>query len=148
MSSIYCSKKYQAYPFAHRVHNHDGHCSLIHGHSWDFEIQFTALKDVDKTGFVIDLGRLGDIKGFLDEKFDHTLVLRRDDPLLAEFKKLEDKDALKIVEVDDCSSEGLALYVYREINHMVEEQTDYRATVASVTVREDNKNSATFIAHE
>ena len=54
---ITCTKRYDNLPFAHRQPNHEGHCSLIHGHNWSFEFEFKASK-LDGNGFVIDFGDL------------------------------------------------------------------------------------------
>ena len=38
-----------------------------------------------ENGFVVDFGSLGGVKDWLEEKFDHTMLLDSDDPLLMIF---------------------------------------------------------------
>lgn len=75
------TKVFKGYPFAHRQHTHDGHCRLIHGHNWDFEIALEA-DQLDENGFVYDFGKFGWLKEWLENMFDHTLLLNKDDPQL------------------------------------------------------------------
>lgn len=51
----------------------------------------------------------------------------------------------KIVTVPDCSSEGLASWLLKTVNELVQEQTDERVFVRRVSVIEDTRNSATAI---
>lgn len=159
--SITCTKLYQDFPFAHRQHNHDGHCSLIHGHNWAF--QFTFAADIlDSDGFVIDFGKLKFIKDQLNEWFDHTLVLNKSDPhlqfisdcLVHQAKSRPGVLFAKIVTVPNCGAEGLAVWVMQELNRLFFSPTDpatvltvgwksRNVRIVSCTVFEDSKNSAT-----
>lgn len=140
-----CSKKYSDIPFAHRAPNHDGHCKLIHGHNWAFDITFAGERD--ENGFVIDFGRLGGLRGAFMELFDHKLLLNEDDPLaedILEFLRVNGLDNVTLV--SDCSCEGIAKLVYNLATSFVHEQTGDRVKIASVTVYEDAKNRATYTA--
>lgn len=77
-----CRKVYADIPFAHRQHLHDGHCALIHGHSWSFALTF-GCHERDASGFVIDFGKLRFIREELETRFDHACVFATDDPLRA-----------------------------------------------------------------
>ena len=160
MSTITCTKRFANYPFAHRQHVHEGHCSLIHGHNWDFEVTFAA-DSLDSKGFVIDFGRLSPIKELFTELFDHTLVLNSDDPKLDYIEKsltLNSKigsPLAKIVVVPNCGAEGLARFVFDEVNICLQSNPELEILTGSrtrnvraikVTVFEDEKNSATFCA--
>jgi len=154
--TISCTKKYIDLPFAHRQPNHTGHCALIHGHSWGFDFTF-ATAQLDECGFVIDFGKLGWLKNWLNRMFDHTLVLNETDPCLGLLKAtLVDSvvageelgngvgavDLAKIIEVPDCSCEGLATYVLKEVGNLLYTHTNGRVSLVQVTVHEDSKNSA------
>lgn len=143
MNTLTITKKLTDYPFAHRQPKHDGHCALIHGHNWDFEFVFTAT-ELDKCGFVYDFGKLGWLKDWLEEQFDHTLVLNEDDEILEEEEYSWLEEYARINVIPDCSSEGLARYVWTQVNKMLDELEGDRVSCASVTVHEDRKNSATF----
>lgn len=149
---ITCTKKYINFPFAHRQHNHQGHCHWIHGHNWAFEFVFGCEK-VDRNGFVIDFGSLQWLKHFLEEMFDHTLVLNTDDPLLEEMRNMFGPDGLAgrerlamIRVVPNCGAEGLATFLCAAVDNQLKLRTDNRVFLLKVTVFEDDKNSATFEA--
>lgn len=153
-------KKFAGYPFAHRQPNHSGHCKLIHGHNWDFEICLES-QTLDENGFVYDFGKFKWLKEWLEDMFDHTLLLNQDDPELRYLTRVlrnqldDEMIAGKVPEVTQfakihivpcCSSEGLAKYVYDYIENHFETppQTELGIKVVSVTVYEDDKNQATY----
>lgn len=163
---VTCTKLYQEYPFAHRQHLHAGHCSLIHGHNWDFEFAFEA-DNVDDNGFVVDFGRLKWIKVWLDDHFDHTLVLNEGDPFLEDIKNgLTDVrfdpnspssiDLAKIVEVPNGGAEGIAQLLLGWVNdrltngwigadHSWPELKKRNVRCTQVRVWENSRNSATAV---
>lgn len=165
MKSI--TKIFHNYPFAHRQPSHPGHCRLIHGHNWSFEVTFACEDDnVDQNGFVLDFGQMQPIKEFLKASFDHTLVINHEDlEFFAMSRKLEELGFASIVRVPNCGAEGLAEYVYDEIAKLLPDLVgsnsrtvpfgtgedgsrlyDYREVyLMSVTVYEDDKNSATHL---
>jgi 6-pyruvoyltetrahydropterin/6-carboxytetrahydropterin synthase len=154
-----CTKKFTDFPFAHRQHNHGGHCRFIHGHNWAFEFTF-ASRERDRNGFVVDFGDLKWIKDFLTDMFDHTLVLNLDDPALGYLKAalVPEQEAVSLAfntpllahpfadirVVPNAGAEGLADFVFEEINRRILSYTNERVFLVSVTVFEDSKNSATF----
>lgn len=149
---ITCSKRYSDLPFGHRQPKHDGHCAWIHGHNWEFEFEFEATH-LDECGFVIDFGKLKWLKDWLNERFDHTLVLNNDDPQLHYIRQALDSQVgdrgveplAKIFTMPDCSCEGLAAWLLSEVSKIVEENSGGRVRVRKVKVIEDSKNHATAI---
>lgn len=147
---ITCTKAYPNLPFAHRQPNHRGHCALIHGHNWTFIFTFYATH-LDACGFVVDFGKLKFLREWIEERFDHTLVLNATDPQLRYLRQALDSQPgdrgvgalAKLVVVPDCSSEGLAAYLLREVDALLRENTEGRVGVCKVEVVEDEKNSAT-----
>ena len=145
-----CTKRFDNFPFAHRQPLHVGHCRLIHGHNWSFEFEFIANR-LDDNGFVIDFGDLGWIKHWLNQQFDHTLVLNLNDPELERLRDFllgmayrEPVMLARIVTVPNCGAEGLAAYVLDFVNAVITERTKKRVYVSRVTVFEDDRNSATI----
>lgn len=145
-----CSKEYRDIPFAHRQHNHDGHCAWIHGHNWTFRFTFIA-KERDKNGFIVDFGKLGWLKSWIEERFDHALALNETDPHLDFLRNVLTSPAFgsgdvfaKITEVPDGSCEGLAYYLWKSVGELVRDRTGGRVDVLECTVLEDSKNSATY----
>ena len=155
LGDLTCSKDYTDIPFAHRQHNHDGHCAFIHGHNWGFSFTFGA-HEVDENGFVIDFGKLKWLKEWINKNFDHALVLNHSDPYRDYLTTmLQSGPTLmlpasytgsfaKILVVPDASCEGLAQWLYWHVNARLKEETNGRVVLMNVTVVEDSKNSASF----
>lgn len=150
----YVTKIYRDLPAAHRQPNHAGHCRLIHGHNWAFEITFRAEKK-DDCDFVVDVGELGVVKDFLEEHFDHTLLLNQDDPEREYLERhlIEPMSPsftfAKIIWVSSCSMEGLAQFVYENVmallsKHFPDDVSDRKLVVEQVICWEDSKNKATY----
>jgi 6-pyruvoyltetrahydropterin/6-carboxytetrahydropterin synthase len=142
---ITCTKTFADLPFAHRQHNHDGHCALVHGHNWSFTFEFGAT-ELDADGFVIDFGKLKWLRKGLEELFDHTLLLNECDPDLEFYKMFSegvaDKPKWKLTIVPNCGAEGLAQYLLTQYQPIIATLTNGRVFIHSVTVHEDTRNSA------
>lgn len=66
----------------HRLMKHEGKCKNVHGHRYRIELSFGA-DHVDEVGRVIDFGVIKQAFGsYLDEHFDHALMLQKGDPLI------------------------------------------------------------------
>lgn len=65
----------------HRVLGHEGKCKHLHGHRYKAEVTVVA-PELDALGRVVDFGVLKDVVGrWVDEAWDHNLLLHKDDPL-------------------------------------------------------------------
>lgn len=67
---------------AHRLSKgYQGKCANIHGHSWNGElrVQVAGLDDFDMG---VDYGEMKKWLAFIDEEYDHALLLWEDDPVL------------------------------------------------------------------
>ena len=135
------SKTFNNYPCAHRRHRHDGHCAWIHGYSRSFTLWFQC-SERTINGFVMDFGKLAPIKEFLEDHFDHTLLIDSSDPLIADFKSLESQGACKLIVYDDVGMEGTCLFVMQWVDKWLETETSGRVWLSSIEVRENDKNSA------
>ncbi|MFW6219583.1 MAG: 6-pyruvoyl trahydropterin synthase family protein [bacterium] len=73
------SKKFK-FECAHKLNNLDDNhpCSCIHGHSYKVEVIIFA-KELNEQGFVIDFGKLKIFQKWLDDNFDHALILTNND---------------------------------------------------------------------
>jgi 6-pyruvoyltetrahydropterin/6-carboxytetrahydropterin synthase len=75
----------------HRINGHKGKCCFLHGHRYVFEVSVSS-EDLDKLGMVVDFSVIKEkIGAWLDEEWDHALILSGDDPLLAAV--LQDPDS-------------------------------------------------------
>lgn len=137
-----CTKSYRDIPFAHRQHKHDGHCAFIHGHNWSITLTF-ACNQTDESGFVVDFGKLKDIKNWIDQHLDHACLFNEDDPLLKSLIS-EHNGLFKPYVLPNCSSEGIAQHLYTIFEPMIHTLTHRRAWITSIEVQEDSKNSARY----
>jgi len=118
---------------------------LIHGHDWQFDITFKC-DELDKNHFVVDVGELKAVRKFLEDTFDHTLLINEADVVREDkewFEKLE--LFAKVVTVPNCGMEGLAQYVLTEVNRIVS-LFGRGLHVVEVVCWEDSKNRATYRA--
>jgi len=139
------TKSYRDLPAAHRQPNHDGHCRLVHGHNWGFDITI-ACDMLDENGFVLDVGKMKSVKARLEELFDHTLLINYEDPLVDNFKIMDQQGLVNLVLVPNCGMEGLAKFVCHDVQRLLEATfgTERGLQVTEVVCLEDSKNIATY----
>lgn len=145
----YSTKKFIGFPCAHRQWRHDGHCKYIHGYSRDFYFVFEA-DYLDDKGFVKDFSDFTDLKQWLTDKFDHTLLINPDDPLMSKFLELESLGACKLVVPPyGVSMEGVAKWIYELWAPKLEEIRDgeHYISLVKVEVHENEKNSGGYTVY-
>lgn len=82
--AIYSTKTYgheMGFSCAFRQWRAESHCRFIHGYALGFKFVFGA-NEPDERGWVVDFGGLKDLKGILEQTFDHKLLVAADDPWL------------------------------------------------------------------
>ena len=119
----------------------DSHCRFIHGYSLGFRFVFEA-DTLDDRNWVYDFGDMGFVKDFLEDNFDHVLMIAEDDPRKADLYNL--KEIAEIREIPDVGCEKFAEYVYSYVHQEVFHQTAGRVRVVSVECFEHGANSALF----
>jgi len=69
---------------AHRLMNHQGLCRHIHGHNYRVVVQVECMDQAidEKDGFAIDVSVLRSIVMRACERWDHTILLHHEDPLV------------------------------------------------------------------
>lgn len=103
------------FPCAYRQWRADSHCNLIHGYSFSIKLYF-GTNDLDVRNWAADYGGLKELKGLLEDQFDHTLLVAEDDPELETFKMLEAKGMAKLNILPRLGCESLADQIYKYIN--------------------------------
>ncbi len=131
------------YSIAYRQHKADSHCRFIHGYSLAFEFEFEA-ETLDVRNWVCDFGGFSTLRDFLDEYFDHTLLVSQDDPELDFFKTLDQRGLAQVREVYATGCEGLSAFLFWWVNEMWIPQNGYgdRVHCRRVRVFETLSNSA------
>lgn len=94
----------------------------------------------------MEFGGLKPLKAWLDEQFDHTLLLDVDDPLIPQFRDIEARGGARLNLLPDVSCEGTSHFVYEHAAAWIREATQGRVWIVSVECRENEHNSAIFVA--
>jgi len=77
--------------YGHRLMNYDGACRYLHGHNGKVEVELTREK-LDSRGMVVDFSEIRSvIKDWIDKTLDHTMLLRKDDPLIPILKEKKER---------------------------------------------------------
>jgi len=120
------------------------HCQYLHGYALSVRLEFET-EDLDSRNWVVDFGGLKELKGKLEQTFDHKTVVAHDDPLMDWFVKGEELGLLDLVILDDVGCERFAEHVYHLADNWLH-ANDYapRCRVSLVEVREHGANSAIF----
>lgn len=131
------------YSIAYRQHLADSHCRFLHGYSLAFEFEFESTH-LDVRNWVCDFGGFKTLKHFLDDNFDHTLLVSQDDPQLAFIKDLDVRGLAQVREVEKTGCEGLAEYLFEYMNTIWMKDNGYgdRVFCRKVKVSETPNNSA------
>ena len=140
------SKRIGPISTGHRQWKHDGHCSYTHGYGRYVEFTF-ACKRTDHRGWVMDFGDLKDVKKWLEDEWDHRLLLAYDDPLLEDFQQLHEKSGVNLNVMTKDYGPGIedsCKYVYDKVNLMIKEKTQGRAWVENVRIYEHENNWADY----
>ena len=119
------------------------HCHLLHGYSLQFKFTF-GCNELDNKNWVVDFGSLKPLKAWLEEMFDHKVVLDAKDPNLSDFDILVEKDLAEVIILEGVGVEKFAYHAYNYANNLVKRMTDGRCWVESVECAEHGANSAIY----
>jgi len=143
-SKFVSTKRFHGFPCTHRQWRaSESHCRFIHGYSREFTFEFTC-NELTKEGWVVDFGGLKEVKAWLDHMFDHTFLANEDDPYMDKFVQMEKDGIVQLRVMPNIGMEGTAHYVCEKVNEMIKKDTNGRAWVSMVEVRENEKNSAIY----
>jgi 6-pyruvoyltetrahydropterin/6-carboxytetrahydropterin synthase len=74
--------------YGHRLLGHVGKCGRLHGHNGILRLTLSA-QGLDAQGMVIDFDLLlARMRDFIDEQFDHRMLLHKDDPAAAALRSI------------------------------------------------------------
>lgn len=113
MAIVRVTKEF-SFDMAHALHNYDGLCRNIHGHTYKFQVTLigepNAIAGDPKLGMVIDFSTLKSIvRSEIVEVFDHSLVVSQAQGLTKE--KIDFQHADKFIVVDfQPTAENLVVY--------------------------------------
>lgn len=127
------------------------HCKYLHGYSLGFRFTFEA-EVLDEKNWVYDFGGCKWIKTFLEQTFDHKLVVANDDPEKDRLVHLSNiaitgppVAVADVLTMDNVGCERFAEYVFNFVAPKVEKETKGRVSLYSVECFEHGANSAIFV---
>lgn len=134
------AQRYHDISMGHRVVGHENKCRHLHGHN--YRIHFTCSADsLDPIGRVIDFGIIKDLLcQWLEEHWDHKMMLWSEDPLLSQLSRLTPDDI--VVVPFNPTAEQMAEYLVRVVGPQQLAGTGVR--LVSVRIDETRKCSATY----
>jgi len=126
-------------PLAH------SHCKFLHGYSLQFKFIF-GCEELDERNWVVDFGGLKPLKKWLEDNFDHKVVVDREDPLLYKLSELESCGLAELTLFDGVGVEKFAEHAHKFADQLVREMTNNRCYCVSAECAEHGSNSAIFEA--
>lgn len=126
------------------------HCSLLHGYSLGVRFVFEC-DELDINDWVFDFGGMKEMKNWLEDMFDHTVLISHDDPELNAFKELAKIPGiidLRIVPAVGC--EKFAEQIFNQMENLIDiarkdsSLLNPTVRVKSVEVFEHDANSAIY----
>ncbi|MCH8818842.1 MAG: 6-carboxytetrahydropterin synthase [Acidobacteria bacterium] len=97
--------------YGHRLMDYDGKCAHAHGHNGILEIELSA-EQLDDRGMVCDFVDVKEQVGkFIDEKIDHRMLLREDDPLVPVLQEMGEE---VFIMKENPTAENIAQLIFGE----------------------------------
>lgn len=126
----------------------ESHCRLIHGYALSVRFEFEAT-ELDCRNWVVDFGSLKNLKGLLEDTFDHKTLVAEDDPEIEWFREGDRRGILDLVVVPACGCERFAEMIFEATAQWLKDAGySPRCKVVLVEVREHGANSAIYTGSE
>lgn len=151
------TKFFDNYSVALRQHKaQHSHCKLLHGYALEFKVIFEPTNPDDINGglddmnWVVDFGGFKDaprgngLKAWMNDMFDHTTLIEKDDPYLDLFHEMNLSGICKLKVMEKMGAESLAKLVFDKFNDTLSKTDGARCRVVSVECFENKTNSAIY----
>lgn len=151
------TKIFENYSVALRQHKAShSHCELLHGYALKFYVEFEPItstngyEGLDDMNWVVDFGGFKDaprgngLKAWMDDMFDHTTLIEKDDPYLDIFQQLEQMGILKLRIMEKMGAESLARLVFDKFTDTLSKNDGARCRVTKVICNENENNSGIY----
>ncbi|RPG29019.1 MAG: hypothetical protein CBB72_016325 [Muricauda sp. TMED12] len=126
-----------------RQPNAHSHCKFLHGYALQFKFVF-GCDELDDKNWVVDFGGLKPLKQWLEDKFDHKVVLDLEDPMMQYFDNLQAAGLCEITALNGVGVERFAYHAWRFADQLVRRMTDDRCYCLSAECAEHGANSAIY----
>ena len=155
MGTYKSTKIFDNFSVALRQHKaQHSHCQLLHGYALKFKVWFKSIEgypaepetQLDEMNWIVDFGLFSrnGLKDWLNEMFDHTTLIEKDDPQLESFKMMEELGLLKLVIMERMGAESVAKLVFEKFNDVFSKTEGGRVRVTKVECFENDKNSGIY----
>jgi len=126
---------------SHRLNlNYDSPCLSLHGHSYKVKVTIFS-NQLNENDMIIDFSELKVFQNYLDDQFDHTVLVNKHDTKLLKF--VQDNNQKHSIFETNTTSEKIAEYLCNNFFEVYNEKIDIKKLI--VTVWETEKNEARFI---
>ena len=141
------TKKLGPISVGHRQWKDQGHCAWVHGYGR--YIQFTFEGELDHRQWVMDFGDLRDVKQWLEDQWDHRLLLASDDPHISDFQKMHELGTMNINIMDVTKGWGPGIeasckFVFDHVSPLIDKKTEGSVKLVQVEIWEHERNSAVY----
>jgi len=119
------------------------HCSLLHGYSLAFTFTF-GCDELDNKNWAVDFGGLKPLKQWLEDNFDHKVVVDANDPKLDFLKSMGAEGIAELTILDGVGAEKFAEHAFNFADKLVREQTNNRCYCVRAECAEHGANSAIY----
>jgi len=150
MASLYYStKRIGPISTGHRQWRDEGHCRWAHGYGRYIKFTF-ACKTLDDKMWCMDFGDLKWVKKWLEEQWDHRMLIASDDPLLERWREMHDVGGISLNIMDVTKGWGPGIeasckFVFDNINPKIKETTNDRVWIHRIEIFEHEFNSAIYL---
>lgn len=134
------TKTFNGFSTAFRQWKANSHCKYLHGYSLSFKVKFEG--KLDTKNWVMNFDGFDKIKKFLENTFENTTIVEKDDPHLSWFEKAHYDGIIQIIIMDGVGCEKFAEHIFGLLNYFVSKETDGRVKVIEVECFEDGTNSS------
>lgn len=150
------TKIFDNYSVAIRQHKaKHSHCQLLHGYAFKFKVWFASVdpnieQQLDEMNWIVDFGGFksapagNGLKDWMNNNFDHTTIIEKDDEFLDIFQQLEQMGICKLIVLDKIGAESIAKLVFDKFNNVLSKTDAGRCKVVKVECFENDKNSAIY----
>lgn len=122
------------------------HCRFLHGYALQIRLEFEA-DELDERNWVVDFGSLKGFKTWLENTFDHKLLVAEDDPEKDTLCALAGMGTADVVLVDNTGCEAFAEMIFHAAEVWLRDNGYApRVRMRSVEVSEHGANSAIYTA--
>ncbi len=122
----------------------ESHCRHLHGYAFQIGFEFEA-DELCPRNWVVDFGSLKSLKGWLEDTFDHTMLVAEDDPFRIDLEQLALKDLAKVHIVPATGCEAFAKLIFDAAEvWLMDNGYAPRVRLRKVEVREHGANSSIY----